>query len=510
MKQIVEANQNSKFLSDVVDNLPSKCLFNKGITGCGGTTLEIESKRDSIILVPNINLVLNKTFVYPNLIGVWGETTQTEFKSKLDKYSFNKIIATYDALPKLIKWIGNTIYDYFLLIDEYHILFNSYSFRYDAISFILQNFSLFKDYCFMTATPLQDYNILEELKNLPQIEITWPNSIPVHVQVINTRFTCKEVIDQINECAKQDYNLHIFINSLNTIRSIINRISNVEFRTICSKDAEHKDKSEGKLKVKSINSPICKVNFYTATAFEGVDIYDPKGKTVVISDTNISQSLVDISTLFIQICGRLRDSIYKDQVLFICNTNNHRYLKYKTDDEFDKDSLEIERKARIFESDFIIMKPESQETTLKSWDANPVFYQGNYLGKTTDKIIYDANFKKIDKQNYNVISNVFSSTVNVLNNLNATKKITTSIPNLNLYKELFELIPLIQVSYDDLLFECRQFFSSHDLRSNKAINDFLSPICDKQRREINGRRVTICDFTKLKTIISYNKEGNRD
>ena len=95
----------------------------------------------------------------------------------------------------------------------------------------------------------------------------------------------------------------------------------------------------------------------------------------------------------------------------------------------------------------------------------------------------------------------------MLNNLNATKKITTSIPNLSLYKELFELIPSIQISYDDLLFDCRQFLSNHDLRSNKAINDFLSPICDKQRRDINGRRVTICDFTKLKILINYNQEG---
>ena len=75
---------------------------------------------------------------------------------------------------------------------------------------------------------------------------------------------------------------------------------------------------------------------------------------------------MDISTLFIQICGRLRDSVYKDQVLFICNTNNHRYLKYKTDDEFSSDSDEIARKAKIFESDFKQMKPESQETTLNS------------------------------------------------------------------------------------------------------------------------------------------------
>lgn len=503
MTQIIEANQNSKFLSEVIQNLPSKCLFNKGITGCGGTTLEIESKRDSIILVPNINLVLNKCYVYSNLIGVWGETSFTEFKEQLNKHSFNKIIATYDALPKLIKWIGDAIYDYFLLIDEYHILFNSYSFRYDAISFILQNFNKFQDYCFMTATPLEDFNILEELKELPHVEIIWPQSIPVHVQVINTRFTCKEIINQINQALNENYNLHIFINSINTIRSVINKINTKDFRTICSKDAANKDKSEGKLKIKSINSSVCKVNFYTATAFEGVDIYDPNGKTIVVSDTNISQSLVDISTLFIQICGRLRDSIYKDQVLFICNTNNHRYLKYKTDTEFSLDSDEISRKAEIFESDFKKMKPESQETTLNSWDANPVFYQGNYLGKANNNIVYDSNFKKIDKQNYNVISNVFSSTVNVLNNLNATKKVSLSIPNLNLYKELFTLISSLQISYEDLMFDCRKFFKENNLISSKQISEFLSPICDKQRREINGKRITICDFTKLKAIINY-------
>lgn len=503
MTQIIKANQNSKFLSEVIQNLPSKCLFNKGITGCGGTTLEIESKRDSIILVPNINLVLNKCYVYPNLIGVWGETSFTEFKEQLNKHLFNKIIATYDALPKLIKWIGNAIYDYFLLIDEYHILFNSYSFRYDAISFILQNFDKFQDYCFMTATPLEDFNILEELKELPHIEIIWPQSVPVHVQVINTRFTCKEIINQINQALNEKYNLHIFINSINTIRSVINKINTTDFRTICSKEAEHKDKSEGKLKIKSINSSVCKINFYTATAFEGVDIYDPDGKTIVVSDTNISQSLVDISTLFIQICGRLRDSVYKDQVLFICNTNNHRYLKYKTDDEFSSDSDEIARKAKIFESDFKQMKPESQETTLNSWDANPIFYQGNYLGKMNNNVIYDANFKKIDKQNYNVISNVFSSTINVLNNLNATKKVSLSIPNIDLYKELFKLIPSLQISYEDLIFTCRSFFKENNITSSKQISEFLSPICDKQRREINGKRITICDFTKLKAIINY-------
>ena len=120
-----------------------------------------------------------------------------------------------------------------------------------------------------------------------------------------------------------------------------------------------------------------------------------------------------------------------------------------------------------------------------------------------NNVIYDANFKKIDKQNYNVISNVFSSTINVLNNLNATKKVSLSIPNIDLYKELFKLIPSLQISYEDLIFTCRSFFKENNITSSKQISEFLSPICDKQRREINGKRITICDFTKLKAIINY-------
>lgn len=505
MKQIIKANQKSKFLSDVIDTLPSKCLFNKGITGCGGTTLEIESKRDSIILVPNINLVINKTYVYPNLIGVWGETSKVEFVNKLDKHLFNKIIATYDALPKLTDWLGDKIYDYFLLVDEYHILFNSYSFRYKAISFVLQNYNKFSNYCFMTATPLTDYNILEEIKELPQYEVQWEAAIPVNVTVKNTYFTSKELVTMINSSLNEDYNWHIFINSINTIRSIIKSLNTDDYRTICSKEAASKDKNGGKLKVKSINSSVCKVNFYTATAFEGVDIYDPKGKTVVISDTNIAQSLVDISTLFIQICGRLRDSIYKNQVTFICNTSNHRYLKYKTEKEFMKASNEIEKEAKVFEFDFQnTMKIETQNITIGSWDANPVFYQSRYISNDSNKLFYDPNLKKTDKQNFDVITKVFSSTVNVLSNLNKQTNIVakSEIPNYELYKEFFDLLPSMQMDFDDIRATFNKFFKKYNMMSDKAKSEFLNICSDKRRTETGNGKVTIYDFTKLKSIIN--------
>ncbi|KAA6304120.1 hypothetical protein EZS27_044235, partial [termite gut metagenome] len=53
-----------------------------------------------------------------------------------------------------------------------------------------------------------------------------------------------------------------------------------------------------------------KVNFYTSTSFEGCDIYDENGKVYIISDRKKSHTLLDISTLIIPICGRIRDSKY--------------------------------------------------------------------------------------------------------------------------------------------------------------------------------------------------------
>lgn len=172
MNQAIKVKKTSKFLSDEFNNIPSRCLFNKGITGCGGTTLEIESKRNSIILVPNINLVLNKCAVYPNLIGVYGAISESDLDERLqEKTRYKKIMGTYDSLPKILNVLGDTAFDYFLLIDEYHILFNSYSFRYKPIKFILDTYTKFKDFCFMTATPLEDFNILEEIKDLPKITL---------------------------------------------------------------------------------------------------------------------------------------------------------------------------------------------------------------------------------------------------------------------------------------------------------------------------------------------------
>ena len=48
-KSSLKVSSDKRFLSDVMEFLPSNCLLDKGITGCGGTTVEINSQRNSAI-----------------------------------------------------------------------------------------------------------------------------------------------------------------------------------------------------------------------------------------------------------------------------------------------------------------------------------------------------------------------------------------------------------------------------------------------------------------------------
>ena len=76
MKEIIS---DKSYLSDIMDELPSKVLLNKGVTGCGGTYLELHCKRDSLVLVPTIELARNKQ--EENFLIVYGDTTPKQISN---------------------------------------------------------------------------------------------------------------------------------------------------------------------------------------------------------------------------------------------------------------------------------------------------------------------------------------------------------------------------------------------------------------------------------------------
>lgn len=154
------------YLSEVMDRLPSRTLLNKGTTGCGGTYVELNSPRNSVILVPTRELVHNKS---KNGFIVDGKIPTKAIKNYINSdVKYKKIIGTYDSFKRILSVIDDS---YFLLVDEYHILFNQYSLRTEAITYLLHNYHKMKDFCFMTATPLSEKIIITELKDLPRINI---------------------------------------------------------------------------------------------------------------------------------------------------------------------------------------------------------------------------------------------------------------------------------------------------------------------------------------------------
>ena len=131
---ISEITTDATYLSEVISELPSKTLLNKGVTGCGGTYVELHSPRNSVILVPTIELAKNK--YQSDFLIVYGKTRNEDVSAYIKSdIPYKKIIGTYDCLSRLLN-IDKNIVDYFLLVDEYHILFNSYSFRNEPIQFL--------------------------------------------------------------------------------------------------------------------------------------------------------------------------------------------------------------------------------------------------------------------------------------------------------------------------------------------------------------------------------------
>ena len=184
--EIIKIPNKTHYLGEVCNILPTHRLINKGITGCGGTTVELKAERNSIILCPTRNLVTSKSD--EDYLGITGDTSNKAIKDYIySEIKYKKLIATYDSLSRIMEIVPNYS-EYFLLVDEYHLLFNDYSFRSDVILFILNNFRKFKDWAFLTATPLKEEFILEELKDIPQLTYEWEGATKVNINIKNSEY----------------------------------------------------------------------------------------------------------------------------------------------------------------------------------------------------------------------------------------------------------------------------------------------------------------------------------
>lgn len=155
--------------------------------------------------------------------------------------------------------------------------------------------------------------------------------------------------------AKEDNgsNYHIFLNSVKGISSIIKKakLKKEEVRIVCSYNNDSYKRNIEKLptgfEIEDSNTIPKAFNFYTSTCFEGQDIYDPNGRTFIVSEPHKQHTMMDISTSLIQICGRIRNSKYNGEVIQIYSTSYYR--DYPTLEDFkiytEKNIQEAERQV---------------------------------------------------------------------------------------------------------------------------------------------------------------------
>ena len=407
MKTYIQIPSGINYLSENLSDLPHNVIFGKSIVGCGGTTIAIRNQENYIITVPYVSLVQNKVSQNNNLLGVYGKTSDKEILNYILSNQTHKIITTYDSLCRVVQLLNNQnidIKNYRLLIDEYHLLFTNYSFRHDAVRCVLDNYTKFKSYCFMTATLLEDEFILKELNHIPIVEAEWTN---VKTVTVNSVKCIGSVVPTISNVIIKflngtlEGNAYFFVNSVEFIKETVKllNLNDDNTRGIWSKY----NKTNPGIKLSSTTDSPKKINFLTSTCFEGVDLYDENAKIYIVSDKSKSHTLVDISTSFQQIACRVRNTKYGDNITHIYTST--RYDIELTYNEFKKETEKGIKEAKDLLQEFSTLS-EKARNSIKSVDQP-------YIFKKNSDFMYDENLVKIDLYNYKVTKCLYKLRVNL-------------------------------------------------------------------------------------------------
>jgi hypothetical protein len=401
-------NPKIKYLSEsehFKDGLPKNCILDKGAVGVGGSTLALTSEHPYVIAVPYKAMIDNKVHQFKGKVfGVDGSTTERELMKYLKNNDNPKIMVTYDSLEKLTDWIEYPE-DYKLLVDEVHLLFTQYSFRYEAVKKVLDNYTRYSEYCFLTATVLEEEFILDELKHIPIHVVEWSNVKNVNVDSIRCAHSVSATVAQtINEflTGVRKGNMFIFVNSVKFIKEMVRTCKLNEDNCMGVWSVHSKETNIGIPNGKNTDRPK-KINFYTSCSFEGSDLYCEHGHIFIVSDGDRQHTLIDISTSFIQIAGRIRNSRYLDNITHIFTTT-----RYSTDASYEQfketcESYIDETKEMV---DILSVLTENQCKQIQRSDVA-------YLNKREGKFIFDPNLIKIDLYNFKVCQHLYKMRVNL-------------------------------------------------------------------------------------------------
>lgn len=439
-KEYTYINQIPEFKEDVPDN----CYIDKVVCGSGFTTAILQNDVDYVIALPFKALGDNKVlqskyddsyrhelFMYHSGI----ENVDTKLIRYLQGNGVKKVLVTYDSILKLKRHLN--FKNYKLFIDEGHKLLEyAGNFKPKVIHDLLGTLKDFRAFVICTATPTREEFIPTELKDIRKIQLRWSSCTPVNLG--HVRLNQNQLKDSLLSLCLAHYrgdvegNLYIFYNSVSGIVRLCKALKESyqltpdDIKIICALN----EKNTKAIRVIGKNwkpRPVIeegddkfyKINFITSTAFEGQDFLDPDGVTYIVSDGKLEHTKLDISTQVSQIAGRLRKSVYKDNINFLWTVSPtmeitseedySRYLEHRLEEAEDymniyagaikndlarKNLCEGVEKDPFFidisesEKDYnLILNPNATKHLMNSFVGTKLQYYVNTDVKTTEVVV---------------------------------------------------------------------------------------------------------------------------
>ena len=439
-----------------MEDLPQNCIFNKVVTGCGGTTIALFNEKNYIIAVPTTELITNKTGLIeagavticsPNgdrkqeVFGLFG-TFSPDVKGSLREYvgtgGVKKILCTYDKVKYLHEFINAQ--DYQILVDEYHQLLKAYSYRSKAVCGVLENFRRYKSFCFLSATPISPDFTPSVLEGIAQIDAVWESVDMLIVSLEQTNNPYVKAANIINSYkvngyveveGHKSYEAFFFINSVTDIASILKHCSltNEEVKIVCADDESNRAKLNG-YTISNSRAENRKFTFITSKSFEGADYYSATGLCYVVSNSNNRNTLLDISTDIYQIAGRIRteSNPFRNTLVHIFNTTGKRRLNLE---------ISYDEYKQVVEEEIEEAKAILEVANTKARKMAEKMIKSEYITRDDDGV-YQLNdmLIKLDLMNYKIERQIYKTGVQLRKAYNTNGTMTTDIN----YEKLDETI----------------------------------------------------------------------
>ena len=417
-----------------MEDLPHNCIFNKVITGCGGTTVALSNNECYIIAVPTQELIKNKikrdeagvgTYTLQNgetreIFGLFGYSSymmKKELRDYIESHEIKKIMCTYDKMEMLLHFIDPK--DYRLLVDEYHTLLKAYSFREKAINRVFSTYRMYKSFCFMSATPIMPDFKPSLLDDVEEVMAEWDNveKITVNLQYSNKPFlTAANIINRyktdgfIEVNGNKSYEAFFFINSVNEICKILKHcnLTNDNARIICA-DTEDNRKKLGDFNISTSNSANKQFTFITCKSFEGVDYFSDSAISFVVSSASAEHTKLAIDTDIPQIVGRIRskNNPFRNKIVHIYNRTNKDIDLVTTFEEMTDITNRTEEGVKQQIEKYNNATTRAEKIAIKRLINNDLILE------TEDGIYYNDAILKLDLYNFKVNQIIYKSGISV-------------------------------------------------------------------------------------------------